>query len=368
MSQDIITSGKARRFCFTIFPASASLCTKLSTLVDSGFCTYLCFQIEICPTTKREHIQGYIEYKAASTWNRLPKELDLLNKKGSTAIGKGIRITRSRGTPEQNKAYCSKDSDRKPGTSFHEYGDISGGQGTRNDLLEVKAQLDNGTAMIEIADGHFGTWIRYHKHFETYCELKGIEVNKARRFWKSIVICLTGASGAGKTKVCHELFPGLVVIQRGVSGLWFGNYKGHEVVLFDEFSGATAPHSLLLQLLDRYPMDVDCKGASATWLPKVILLTSNKAPADWYKADEAADRMEMWNALERRIDCWIEAFRCADGEHDYVAAVRKCQLPAGHPIRPELLPNPLLQSEDYICSLCSTAHPLVAKSTVRQRG
>jgi len=347
MSEEAITRGQHRHQCFTIFGDIDINCDKLSKLVPEQ-AKYVCYQVEICPRTKREHIQGYIEFHNKVWWKTLINVI-YPNEKGE---GKSIRVNKCKGTPQQNRTYCSKDSDRKPGTEFHEYGEISGGQGKRNDLLAVKEKIDTHVAWSTIADEHFGAFIRYHKHFEAYAEARGIELIRVKRNWKTITIALTGVTNSGKTSAAYKLFPNLIKITKGNTGLWFGAYKQHQVVLFDEFGGHTTPHSNLLQLLDEYSHDVDCKGGSASWIPDVIILTSNVHPKDWYHHENKDVEDEMWRALERRIDMHIETFRTSDGGHK--AVVHKAKIPEHN----RLETQPRLQSDDYVCSLCDDKHKL----------
>ena len=55
----------------------------------------------------------------------------------------------------------------------------------------------------------------------------------------------------------------------------------------------------MLRLLDRYPFQVEIKGAHVQFTSKLIVITSNKSPDSWYKCENSA--------LLRRIDhIWLK--------------------------------------------------------------
>lgn len=78
---------------------------------------YACWQREICPTTKRKHIQEYLYFNGPLTLTGVRKVLK--------DIGQANANCRmAHGTPAENKEYCSKEETRAPGDVPHEYGTI----------------------------------------------------------------------------------------------------------------------------------------------------------------------------------------------------------------------------------------------------
>lgn len=65
----------------------------------------------------------------------------------------------SRGSDEDNYAYCSKEG------SFWEYGERKPmpGKGARMDLIELKKAIDEGMSYDDICDTHFEASLRYYK-------------------------------------------------------------------------------------------------------------------------------------------------------------------------------------------------------------
>ena len=66
-------------------------------------------------------------------------------------------------------------------------------------------------------------------------------------------------------------------------------------MIIDEFYGWLR-YSFLLTLLDRYPIRIEYKGGSAEFVSRRVIITSNKAPQDWYDQDKFP-----FPPIERRI-------------------------------------------------------------------
>lgn len=148
-------------------------------------------------------------------------------------------------------------------------------QGERQDLHEVQKKIDEGATEKEIAQEFFPLWSRNFHALERYRYL--IQVKKD---WAIKVIVLTGPTDIGKSRYVFEHSPNAY---RQSNKNWFTHYCGEETVVFDEFYGNRFPYSYLLQLLDRYPMTVETKGGEVNFIPKIIWITSNKNPWEWYE-------------------------------------------------------------------------------------
>jgi len=169
------------------------------------------------------------------------------------------------------------------------------GQGKRSDLLTIKEKIDNGSSLGDLwADAEaFPSMVKYHKAFDVYQR-----VVTAKRRWMPVIITIFGPSGCGKTRWAYEVFPDLYKHGDG-DGTWFDGLDGNPVVLFDEMRGGRFKLNYLLQLLDRYPMDVAVKGGFTPFVPKVVIMTSNFHPSTWYKSSDEAPWAE--SPLRRRI-------------------------------------------------------------------
>jgi hypothetical protein len=217
--------------------------------------TYICFGREIAPGTGTPHLQGYVEFR---------RKFRIGGIKQLNGFGR-MHLERRKGTQEEAIEYCRKDGE------FEEYGTRTvTQQGRRSDLEAIKRKLDDGMSMADIADQHFGDFIRYGKGLQRYVNLK------KPRYREVVVYCLWGHSGVGKTRSVYEREENLFICPDSKLQ-WFDGYQGEPAVLIDDFRG-TERSGFLLQLLDRYPLRVPVKGDFVAWAPERIYITSNIAP------------------------------------------------------------------------------------------
>jgi len=266
-----------RAWCFT-FNNPPNHTTILGSL---QYCRYAIYQMET-GESGTPHAQGYVEFSK-------PLRLAALKKMLPSA-----HWERRMGTREQAREYCMKEEGRISGP--YEQGLFSsGGIGARNDLAELKRKIDEGATMEEIADDHFKEYLRYERGIQNYKRLKN-----PKRDWKSRVIVLVGDTGAGKSHYVRQNYPDAFWKQ---NSKWWCGYDNHETVVLDDFYG-WLPWSILLNLLDAYPMTVETKGGNVNFVAKTIIITSNVAPDMWY--DHTNPQMQF-PALLRRIDQFFGA-------------------------------------------------------------
>lgn len=266
---------RSRNFCFTVFAPSEKLCwdykeelKKLCGDTIKGL-SYVVAGRETCPETKKIHWQCYCEFDNA---------INL--KSAQTRLGCGqAHMEKRMGTAKQASDYCKKE-DEEP----FEFGELSR-QGRRSDLAEIFHSIkERNMSKVEIADEFPTLWAYHRKALEEYRELK-----EEKRNWKTEVIFVTGPAGSGKTSLAYENHA--VPVRK--FGEFYNGYKGEDVVLFDDVDPFTfGRRDELLQLLDRYPMEINIKGGSRNWKPRKIYITSN------FTIEELG-----WNyaAMERRI-------------------------------------------------------------------
>ncbi|AGS36225.1 replication-associated protein [Circoviridae 15 LDMD-2013] len=280
---------RLRNVCFTLYNADPEdVASKLSELVDNqdSWLRYAIFQEEKCPESDRLHLQGYLECTKPVRFGTLKDFL------GST-----VHLERRRGNRQQARDYCRKEETRVRGP--WECGDWNANkQGQRTDLDAIREMVVAGATEESIADEYFGTWARNHRAIARYKFLK----SKPRDF-KPRVIIRWGVAGSGKTRGVYDTHETAVVynVPRPNGGtVWFDGYDPsvHEVVLLDDFYG-WLPWSMLLQMLDRYPMSVPKKGSTCNFRAKFIYITSNADPETWYDYSKPGIEFE---ALKRRVD------------------------------------------------------------------
>ena len=263
----------AKHWCFTLNNYTADHEEELKELGEGELVQYLCYGHESAPDTGTPHLQGYVKFEARKTLRQVRRLI------------RDAHLTKANGSPQQNREYCSKEDE-----NFVEYGECPGGQGTRNDIHEAAQAAIGRVPLKDLANTYPTTFIKYHRGLE---RLRGL--NDSTRDWKTEVHCYYGATGLGKTKKAWEDHPEAYIHP---GGNWFDGYDGHGTVIFDDFGGSEFKITYLLKLLDRYAMRVPIKGGFVNWLPKLVVITSNYPPEDWFP--NAKD--EHVAALLRRID------------------------------------------------------------------
>ena len=228
------------------------------------------------------HYQGYVEFIKR-------KELSALKR-----LDPCIHWEPRRGTPEECKAYCSKPETRLEGP--WEKGTISEGQGKRKDLEDIQQMCIEGKSYVEIADKHFGQWVRYRNGIISYIQLK----RGNSRQWKTNVIVIIGEPGTGKSRYCLEEYPN--AYWKDPSDEFWDGYDGHETIILDDFYGWIS-YTTMLRLMDRYPLLLNVKGGKTPCMAKTLVITSNQEPDQWYK--KIFERKNALTAFTRRIDQFI---------------------------------------------------------------
>lgn len=279
---------QGRCWKFTLFKDGLSpteLSDHVIEILQESRVRYYIFQVESAPSTGRLHIEGYVVFNSNMRSNAVRLFLD------------NAHVEKRRGTHDQARAYCSKETSRILGP--FESGDPPT-PGKRNDLLEAKTCIDNGGDIKSIADEHFESFCRYSRAFREYISL-GYPIRQS----KSRVEIHWGVSGAGKTYNVYDTY-GMESIYNmprpnGNNVIWFDGYNGktHKVLLIDDFYG-WAPLNFMLQLLDAYPLQVQVKGGFVHFSCEVIWITSNENWESWYKWNELKPELKI--AFRRRLD------------------------------------------------------------------
>lgn len=247
------------------------------------------------------HLQCYAQFRKGIRHKRLRELLDRRQLGGSYCS-----IERAKGTAVQNRGYCWKgeaekmswptwETEAHVSANYFEVGSIqfNDNQGGRNDLILIKDLLANND-MKAVKDEFFPQWVRYHKSFEKYLQeapQKHVRSYTKRKF-KSSVYCNWGDPDSGKTRYFWDKYDDMDTITYA-NGFIIG-YTGNPIVLLDDFDSTRMPRGLFLQLIDRYPLKVNVKGASMEWNPEIICITSNYNPNTWYGNND--------KAVMRRID------------------------------------------------------------------
>lgn len=231
---------------------------------------------EVAPTTGTRHLQGHLELTSRLRFRQV-----------RTLLGERVWLAVRRGTFEQAEEYVEKDGE------FESFGERrSSGRGSRSDLEALKADLDARLPLRDVADMNFGAFLRYQRGIQAYRLLHAVPRN-----WRTEVIVYWGVTHSGKTHHIYANAKNMEDVWRKTPGKWFDSYDQQEITLFDEFKPSQYDITFMLELLDRWPLQVEIKGGFVNWAPREIYITSNMDPSLWY----ANALPEHRAALMRRI-------------------------------------------------------------------
>ena len=248
---------------------------------------YCCFQLECAPSTGHLHCQGYIYF---GTNHRLSWVKQWIGDLGMHfPINRPLypHLERSRGTPQQNKDYCSKSDTAIPGT-FQELGDIPK-QGNRSDLGELASAIAEGTELTDIANLFPSEYIRYNRGIQA---LKIALSTKPRSSMEApTVFWWFGPTGTGKSRLAFESYPNAYI--KMPTNKWWDGYVDQKEVILDDYRPSMCPFHELLRILDRYPMKVEFKGGSTELQATTFVITTCDRPEHLWqgKTDEMIDQL-----------------------------------------------------------------------------
>ena len=234
-------------------------------------------------------------------------------------------VAEMKGDFKSNEAYCSKQGElvkmgREPA------------QGQRNDIIAVKRLIDSGKRPMEIADEyeeHFGTVAKFDGFLNRYHSYKRRKLLQDDRSMPDVII-KWGPPRTGKTAWCDDEF-GTSGWQRvpGKGVKWFNNCDC-DVVLFDDVKiNEIPPIGAILELTDRYLVDVDSKyGGLIPWKPKTVVFTSNYHPREWWNLNGIMPSFEAFMSRVKSCEHVTEPY-IRRPKHATEAEARKCDTGPG---------------------------------------
>lgn len=264
---------RSRNFCFTINNYTEDV---FDSIIDTD-CKYI-----ICGKEKGDsgtpHLQGFIVFKNQKTLSALKK------------INSSAHWEIARGTPAQNRVYCTKDND------FCERGELPMDQKAKGD-----SEKERWAHILKLTEA--GDWDTLKLEYpEVYGQkLKNLEyIHKKRpRDLSTIQGDMThewivGETGCGKSRKAREDSPGAYIKNPNVK--WWDGYNGEEVVIIDDFDKyQVGQGGDMKRWLDRYAFQAEFKGGMEMIRPRKIVVTSQYTPQEIWEDNKTVD------AIMRRV-------------------------------------------------------------------
>lgn len=274
--------GKTRVFVFTNF----DMATDYEKLMQNKGLkiTYLAYGKEVCPTTKKDHHQGWICFKNACS----SKRTNCARIKAK--LGEKFWVAGMKGSLQANDKYCSKEG------QLTEFGNRPA-QGSRADLGDIIKRISEGETTSEdicLTDPGY-----YHQYGRTIQKAEDIVKRGMVRMEMTQGIWIWGATGTGKS---HMAFTGFDIRTHYVKPVlddWWDGYTGQETVIINDYRGQI-PYSELLNLVDKWPHYVKRRCREPTpFVAKRLIITSSVEPRDVYTNLHAKDQLAQ---LYRRFE------------------------------------------------------------------
>lgn len=275
-----------RRICFSIFNIEKAEAVK--SLKKWKAISYCIVGREICPSTQKEHLQCYCEFTNQVRTTTIKTKSASLN---------NFHFEDSKGTPMENFVYCSKDGD------FEEWGtrlpDDYKGQGSREDLRSISAEILNGNKKVD--DIAIENPNLFHQYGRTLSKIEDIAFRKKYRNWMTTCEWVYGKTGCGKSLYAFKDFnTDTHYVYKLNDKNWQDGYTGQDIIIIDEFRGQIA-FCELLRMIDRYPYSLPRRGREpAPFLGRHIIITSSIPP--WEVYENICNENDRIDQLLRRIE------------------------------------------------------------------
>lgn len=258
---------KYRSWVFTANNYSEELLNLLLVLP----CRYIIYGKEIAPTTGTPHLQGFVSFNSGRTLSATRTSMP------------GCHLLVARGTPSQNRSYCSKDGD------FIERGDQPMDPSARGQL-EINRYADAWTSAKEDRILEIPEDIRI-RHYATLKRITRDYQPPLPRLAARCGIWIHGLSGSGKTTAVFDSYP--EIYSKSLSKWWDG-YQGQPTVLLDDVDPDCCVflRRHLKIWTDRFPFMAEEKGGGRFIRPERIIITSQYTIEQCFSDPETID---AWN-------------------------------------------------------------------------
>lgn len=245
--------------------------------VIEGMSKYAMAGLETCPTTGRQHLQGFMWLNDRSRFAAVRKQIP------------GVHIAVMKGSLEQNEAYCSKE-DKTPWVCGER--PLDNGLREKNRWIAIRDQAKTGDVEnVEDAQA-------YVVH---YSSLKLIAKDHAKAPADLDDCCgvwVYGPSGSGKTHLVIHTYTTPDTLFKKAMNKWWCGYRGEPNVLLDDIDCTHAPFMayFLKTWADKYSIRVETKNGGAFIRPSRVYVTSN------FTIDEVFGDRDDLAAIKRRFE------------------------------------------------------------------
>lgn len=262
---------RLRNYCFTDF----QLRDWETVFKSDDNIRYICYGREVCPTTKKEHYQGWLQLEKPRTLSSLKKN-----------ICNQTHFEGCRGTELHNEKYCTKDG------NFTKLGEFKT-QGQRTDLEGIFAQIEENVDLQSIASNNPVLFCKYRNGINQYISM--VDEKTAPKERQLEVEIHIGESGSGKTTFALNDDPDAYLIS-GQNLRWFDGYAGEKTLIIDDYDDGKNIN-ILLELLNKHKTRLPVKNGHiyARWTK--VHITTRTDPEKWKNLSRASDKKALSNRV-----------------------------------------------------------------------
>lgn len=244
-------------------------------MAKSWTCKYLKFTKEVGEVEHTPHLQGWISFASAKTWDAMkkwaPEKLSFRAIKGSLL---------------QNEEYVSKTQNQADFWVF-EKGEMPEEPAAQG-IAEKRRWADAFDAVKEgrlqdVPKDILCTRLKNIQYAVLQVVMSQMKVETLQgefrhQWWY-------GPPGTGKSRRAHEEYPDAYI--KSATTKWWDGYVGQDVVIIDDFNKFQVKLTTEMKnWTDRYPFQAETKGGTILIRPGMIITTSNQHPDEiWDDSD-----------------------------------------------------------------------------------
>lgn len=323
-----------RRYLFTLNnPTELELNQMMVFVNTNDQFRFLIFQGEYAETGT-PHLQGYIEIQKNQRMSWFKNN-----------FSERAHYEVANGTSEQNIHYCSKPVLHPNGVpcqckhcekariGLPKWRPVESHGTPASDIIgngkweSVQIMVANGATDKEITDmiptmiGNLNQ-LKVYRHMLDCDRFANPNCVNPKFDWRPIrAIWISGLSGSGKSQAVRQLFP----LAYPTSELHpFDEYAKQQVVLWDDFDPGRIKFKTLLRILDKYPVQLDCRYGQQWAAYNDFFFTHTEDPQDIYSYKTKKDIVQ----LLRRIEVVHLHVRCSvcNSPAYYKSGIPRCSL------------------------------------------
>lgn len=255
-------------------------------LLENPKVEFAVWQTEQCPKTDKLHYQAVWKFKNSDRFDWVKKQLPTVH----------LEHVKS---PEAAVKYCQKEDTRVDGP-FQKGEWINGNNKRARNAEEFNEAVRSGASLKQLTELDMG---RVERNYKGIKFIQSLTRPKSHAGGRTVIV-LWGKAGSGKSDYAFRKYPDAYIFPQSASFTHIDGYDGEPVAIIDDITDERGvvgiKFDMLLKLLGDQPYRTNWRGCPCWWNPRLVIITSNYPPSEWYPNIRNQSR----GALVRRLQ-WI---------------------------------------------------------------